>query len=261
MTVVTPDLVNGHSYTKILSGFEIKRVYRVSELIEVPERQLIEASLDPGVPQLGTTYPGTTGINAVRHEVAPAGPNAAFVTVIYSARNNISSFNQPEPVSNDGQDVKQISAGVREVTTTRDITDTAMELTAPAQYKTWQPYLSEARVFKPVGGIVFERVEKSPAVFTARDMVGKLNSAAIGEYGIKTLLFFDLDAQSDDGGNLWNCVYTFRYDADQWVHKDRYHGPQGKVGTAAVEMTWEVLQTANFSTLNLDFSASQTPIS
>lgn len=257
---VTSDYVDGHSYEDVLAGFEITRTFRVVDLVDAPERQLIEAVTSPGIPLLNEVYPGTVGILAVRRNVRPDGPNAARVAVTYSANTNRSTFNQPVPVSNDGQDVKQISAGTREFLTPLDSTGSPMILTAPPMEDGWPAYLSEARIFIPAGEIVFERIETSPAVSRARQFVGRLNNALIGGYAERTLLFVDLTAQSDDGGRIWNCTYTFRYDAGGWKHKDHYHGPDGKIPEDAVEVTWDVLPTANFSSLDLDFGDSQTPI-
>lgn len=266
MTTIIKELVEQHSYQDVLAGFEIVRVFHVSGLVDVPERQLIEAALDPGVPQLGNVYPGTTGILLVRRDVVPDGPNAARVVMTYSAEKNVSTFNQPEPPTNEGQDVKQISASLREITTTTDRNNNPLLLPTPPTYGgggavQLPDYLSEAKIFVPVGDAVFERVEKSPAVFTARDLVGKINNGVLGIYGTNTLLFSELDAVSTDGGYLWNCTYTFRYDAGGWKHVDKWHDPTGRVPTDAAEQSFDVLEQANFSGLGLDFSSTQTPIS
>ena len=266
MTTIIKELVDGHSYEAVLAGFEIVRVYHISGLVDIPERQLIEAANDPGVPDLGATYPGTVGILLVRKNVVPDGPNAARVILTYSAEKNVSTFNQPEPVSNDGQDVKQISAGTREVITTTDRDGASLLLPTPASYGgtnpgALPPYLSEARVLVPAGQVVFERVEKSPAVTTARDLVGKVNNAPIGIYGINTLLFASLDAVSNDGGFLWNCTYTFQFDFSGWKHIDSWHDPAGRVPDDATPESFNVLEEASFAGLGLDFTASQTPIS
>lgn len=258
--VVTSDYVDGHEYEDVLAGFEIRRVFRVTGLTDTPDRQLIEAVLSPGIPLIGETYPGTSGILVNRRNVRPDGPNAARVTCTYSARQNVSTYNQPVPVGNDGQDVKQISSGVREVSTTVDAASAPMLINPPALFTGWDPYLSEARVFVAAGEIVFERVETTPAAARARALVGTLNDATIGAYSAKTLLFWRLDAQSNDGGRLWDCVYTFRYDAGGWMHRDRYHAPDGKVPEGAAEVAFDILGVASFTGLDLDFSDSQTPI-
>ena len=258
---VTEDLVDGHRYQRVLAGFTIVRVFRVDDLQDTPERQLIEAANDPGIPDIGDTYPGTTGILAREINSTPMGPNAARVEVVYSARANTTTYNQPLPAGNDGQDVKQISAGVREVVTPRDRANNPMTLSANGtDYEGWPDYQSEARLFIPAGEIVFERVETSPAVDRARGFVARLNSLSIGNYAAETLLFVNLDAQSDDGGRRWNCVYTFRYSFDGWKHTDRFHGPDGKVPIDATEASWDVLPIADFSLLGLDFGDGQTPI-
>lgn len=260
MAVVVSDLVEAHSYEDVLAGFEISRVFRVTGLVDAPERQLIEAVSTAGVPQMGDIYPGTTGILVVRRNSFPDGPNAARVICTYSANTNVTTFNQPDPPTNDGQDVKQVSAGTREVLTILDAAGAPMTISPPVAFIGWDPYVSEAKLLIPAGEIVFERVEKSPAVARARNMVGRLNSLGIGSYSAKTLLFKNLDAQSNDGGRKWNCTYTFAYDASAWSHVDRYHAPDGKVPDGATDVVFDVLQTVDFSSLGLDFGDTQTPI-
>lgn len=260
MATVIAELVEGHSYEDVLAGFEIVRLFHVSGLVDAPNRQLIEATNVAGIPQLGDTYPGATNIDVVRRTSVPDGPNAARVTCVYSARQNVSSYNQPTPPSNDGQDVKQISSGTREFTTVLDSGGAPMLLAPPMTYDGWRPYLSEAKVFVPAGELVFERPETSVAAARARGFVGTLNNAAIANYPVRTLLFANLDAVSSDGGRIWDCTYTFRYDFGGWQHSDQYHAPDGKVPDTASTSYWDVLTATNFSTLDLDFSDSQTPI-
>ena len=266
MPTVTSDYVSGHSYSDVLAGFEIRRTFRVTDLTETPDRQLIEAVTTPGIPLLNTVYPGTTGILAVRRDVAPDGPNAARIVVTYSAQTNVSSYNQPIPVGNDGEDVKQISSGVREVSTTKALGEGGtpdMILNPPSSRDGWDgPYLSEATVFVPTGELVFERPETSVSAARARGLIGRVNSLALGGglYAAKTLLFTHLDSRSTDGGRRWRCTYHFRYDSAGWQHKDRYRGPDGKVPIDATEQTWDVLLSADFGTLGLDFTDSQDPI-
>lgn len=261
MPNVIPELVDGHQYQDTFAGFEIRRVFHVNDLVDAPNRQLIEAVETSGIPLLGEVYPGTTGINCVRRTSSPAGENAARVECVYSAQRNVSSFNQPLPPVNDGQDVKQITTKTRELTTTRDITDTAMVLTPPTRYDKMKPYLSEATVLIPAGTLVFERVETSVAAARARTLVGRVNSLAEGSYAARTLLFDTLESTSNDGGFSWHCTYEFRYDIGGWKHRDRWKAQDGKAAQDAIEVEWDVLLEVNFATLDLDFSDSQTPIS
>jgi hypothetical protein len=263
MATVLPELTNGHEYNDLLGGFEITRVFRVTDLVDAPNRQLIEAVNDSAIPQIGELYPGTTGILVTRRNSRPAGPNAAIVTCVYSAKNNNSSYNQPFPSGNDGQDVKQVRSSTREVKVTKDFTGAPMLLSPPTSKKSWEPYLSEATVLIPVGAVVFERVETSPPTDRARALTGKVNSVSLGggNYPARTLLFAEYDDVTEDGGRRWNCTYVFRYDPLKWVHTDRYHGPSGKVPDGVSDVSWDVLPEADFSTLGLDFSDSQSPIS
>lgn len=263
MTVVVEDLVNGHSYRRVLAGFALSRVFHVSQLTEIPSRQLIEAANDPGIPDIGDVYPGTVGIPCVEVFAEPAGANAARVTCNYSAQANVSSYNQPFPTGNDGQDVKQVSSGVRELRSPYDRDGALMVLTPPAAQTGWDAYNSEATRFIPVGEVVFERVETSPPTSRTRALVGKINQFNLGgtNYPAGTLLFSGLDASSSDGGVRWNCTYTFQYDSAGWGHIDAFRGPDGRIPVGVSVETFDVIDHADFSGLGLDFSDSQTPIS
>lgn len=263
MTTVVEDLVDGHSYRQVLAGFALSRIFHVSGLTEIPARQLIEAANDPLIPDIGDIYPGTTAIPCVEVLAEPAGPNAAKVTCNYSAQANVSTYNQPFPTGNDGQDVKQVSSSLREIRTPLDRNGAFMELTPPTPLTAWLPYNSEATRFIPVGEVVFERVETSPPTSRARALVGKVNQFNLGgtNYPAGTLLFSALDADSNDGGIRWNCTYTFRYDSAGWGHVDAFRGPDGKIPLGVTVETFDVIDDDDFGGLGLDFSDNQTPIS
>lgn len=262
---VTEDLVASHVLIDINGGSSITRVFRVDELTAAPHGQLIEALQNPAIPDIGDQYPNQPTLFARRHQVRPDGPNAARIEVEYTVANanRGGSWNQPYPgAGNDGSDVKQISSALREVVTTRDITDTAMSLTKPASKIGGQDYLSEARAFRPVSTLVFERTETSPPAARARAHFGTLNSAALGGglYAVRTLLFSGFDAQSPDGGRTWQTVYEFQYDPLGWDHRDAWKDESGRVPTDAVTVTWQILAATNFASLDLDFTDSQTPL-
>lgn len=256
--VVTFDLVSNHEVTEIIGGVELTRVVRVTGLTAAPDGQLLEALRDSGVPQIFTLWPGEPWY-VIRREAFPDGPNAARIVLTYG-NNNRSTFNQPEPPVNDGLDVKQFSAGIQEVETTRDEGDVKMSIAPPASLAGLPNYLSTARIFKPNGTLLFERLESSPPGARVRDYLGMLNSIGLGSYPARSLLFARLDAQSDDGGRQWRCTYEFRYDPGLWKHRDRYRAPDNKVPDDAAEVTFDVQGTTDFTVLGLDFTDSQTPI-
>jgi hypothetical protein len=267
MTTVTEDLVQGHTLTDIIGGSQIRRTYRVAGLVAAAPGQLIEAIRDPLIPKIRDQYPGAEPLYVISVDANPDGPNAARVEVLYAVQNRATggSFNQPFPSGNDGQDVKQISAGFRQRLTSfdRDLAPMTLPVPTSAQGNDSFSYLSQANFNIPVGEIVFERVETTAAVFRARDLVGKLNDSILGGglYQVDQMLFSNLDAVSEDGGFSWNCTYTFSFDADRWIHHDWWKGDDGKVPPDAARESFDVIAQADFSTLGLDFTASQTPIS
>ena len=264
MPVVTEDLVAGHRLSEILGGFDITRIFRVTELVDPPQLQLIEAALATGVPLIGDVYdPAWPQAWCITKDVAPDGPNAARVTCTFSTQQNRSSWNQPDPVGNDGQDVKQISATTKGWRVWFDNQSNPMELTAPPSLDGLPPYMSEADRLYPIAQLVFERTEKSPPSQRARDAVGTVNSVTLGggAWPAFSLLYADFDATSDDGGRTWRCTYTFNYDPLLHAHYDVYKGPDGKAPTDAVEQVWAVTFASDFSLLGLDFTDTQTPIS
>jgi len=258
---LTEDLVNGHKVRRIAAGTEVSRVFRVTELTDPPETQLLESLNYPGIPTLGDQYPGGYFYYAVSKDAVPAGPDSAIVTLIYSNSSG-QTWNQDPPLTgDDGLDVKQTKASVTQKRRTRDSAGTQMLITPPSpDYDGAPAYLSEATVFAPVGEIVFERTEGAPPTARTRGKVGKLNSDLVGSYPVRTLLFAMCDGQSDDGGRTWKVTYIFRYDEDGWQHVDSYHLPSGKVPPGAPVYGFDVLPAVTFSDLGLDWSDSQTPI-
>lgn len=262
MPVVTEDLVAGHRLSEILGGFDITRIFRVTELVDPPQLQLIEAALATGVPLIGDVYdPAWPQAWCINREVAPDGCNAARVTCTFSTQQNRSSWNQPDPVGNDGQDVKQVSATTKPWRQWYDNQQNPMTLTAPPSLDGLPDYLSEADALIPVARIVFERTEKSPPSARARIYIGSVNSAIIGGWPQYSLLYSDFDATSEDGGRTWRCTYTFDYDPNLHLHFDTYKGPDGKAPFDAPIESWSLKTAADFSLLDLDFSDTQTPIS
>jgi len=264
MTVVREDLVSGHRVSFINGGITIVRTFHVSGLITAPEEQLLEAITDPLIPDIGAPYPvpayALTFVLA--KDAAPAGPDAATVSVNYSSinRSSGSTWNQPYPgAGNDGVDVKQVSSGVREVPTFRDATGNLMLLNPPPSKDKAKPYPVSAIWLSPVGSLIFERTETAPGTSRMRSLVGKLNSPAIGAYGDKTLLFRSFEEQSEDGGRTWNCTYTFDFRED-WLFQDAWRDQDGKLASDVVPQSWDIIQSASFAGLGLDFSDSQTPL-
>ena len=261
MATVTEDLVAGHRLLDIRGGSSIVRTFIVSGLVGAPHAQLLEAIRDPGVPKVGDQYPNSEPLFVNRVNAEPDGPNKARIECEYAVPNRPSggSWNQPLPIG-DGRDVKAFTAGLREVTTTRDRQNNAMTLNPPAKKTLSEPYLSEARTFKPVGSLSFERVESVPPSVRVRDQVGTVNSGTVGIYAQNTLLFRSLEAISEDGGRSWNCTYTFDFSSDGWQHVDTWKDEQGRTPSDATESTFDVLPTSNFAALSLDFTAGQVPL-
>ena len=262
MATVDEDLVNGHRANYYAAGADIIRTFRVSGLTANPWGQLDEALSDPGVPQLHDPYP-TPPANNLRvqnREALPDGPNAARVIVFYTNKPG-PTWDQAPPAG-DGQEVKQVKASVTQKRTTRDATDTPMQLDPPPSDPDLPSYLSEAIIQAPVGSLVFERTESAQPSARMRQKVGRVNSDVLGggNYQTGTLLFADLDAQSDDGGRTWRVVYEFRYDPDGWVHRDAWKLQNGKPPVDTVEVIFVVQGSTLFGDLGLDFSDSQSPI-
>ena len=261
MATVTPDLVNGHNLEEVLGSFDVTGIYRVTGLVAAPHLQIIEAAETPGVPFLNDAYdPAWPTLLVVNREFVPDGPNAVRAAITFSTRRNVSSWNQPPPPTNDGQDVKQVSWSSKAIKVPFDRDGIGMLLSAPASVTGYPSYLSEADVFLPRGDLIFERIENAPPTARMRAMVGRVNQFSLGAYSANELLFRDLDATSTDGGNTWRTTYVFQFDSDRHRHRDSYHGPDGRVPSDAVEQVFDVILEADFSSLGLDFSDTQSPI-
>ena len=260
MTTVVEDLERGHSLQFINRETELVRAYHVSGLVSNPDGQLLEAIQDPAIPAMSDVHPQASGLFVVRKRAVPAGRNTAYVECIYSNTSG-ATWNQPTPTPGaDGEDVKQISSSVVSERRTRDRGNQPMTMSPPASVSGWPQYLSEAEVFRPVGELVFERSEGEVPAQRARTLVGKVNQFAIGAYGAEELLFARFNSISTDGGRVWRSTYNFRHDPRQWKHRDTYKGDDNKSPPDATEVLFDVLELADFSVLNLDFSDAQTPI-
>lgn len=264
MATITEDLVQGHRLRDVRGGSTITRTFRATQLVAAPHSQLVEAIQDPGVPKVGDQYPGGLLLFVQSVDAFPDGPNAARVECNYSVLNRPQggTWNQGYPAGRDGQDVKAVTWGTKELTTTRDRGDNPMTITPPASATNWgKPYLSEARIPVPVGSLVFERVETAPSNDRIRQHVGTVNSLAMGFFAANTLKFSRYESYSDDGGLSWNSTYTFEYDPDGWAHRDRWkEDGTGRPPDDAVEFLFDVLRTSNFNDLNLNFGDTQTPL-
>ena len=259
MPTVRFDLETGHQLREVLGGVEIIRVLMVEGLTAAPQGQLLEALRDPAVPNLGNVYPGETFYFVTEREAFPAGRNKARVVLTYSNRQG-TTWNQPIPIG-DGQDIKQFTASTVRRKEIFDNSATKMTIPATVLTEGFPDYVSEADVERPAGALQFERSESAPPTQRVRDMVGTVNATSLGggSWGAKTLLFARCDGYSDDGGRVWRVTYEFRYDPQGWVHKDRFHGPDGKVPTDAVDHTFDIYNDINWN-LGLDFSLGQNPI-
>ena len=266
MATVTEDLKQGHTVTEDRGAYEARRVYYVTGLVQPKELQIMEALQDPGIPPYLDPYP--TGMPSqfpvydkmlVRVRTGePHGSNGVKVTILYSNVSRSSFVSAEPPAGNDGPDLKRMSASIDRQKTTVDRAGQPMTLTAPGIFPGSFNYSSEAETFVPVGELVFVRTETSPPAARMRTLVGKINSSAENNYAAGTLLCTFIDADSQDGV-LWDVEYRFRYRASGWQHRDTWRAPDGKAVEGTTEQLFDVIETANFGTLGLDFSDSQSP--
>ena len=68
------------------------------------------------------------------------------------------------------------------------------------------------------------------------------------------------EAYSDDGGQTWNCTYSFDYDAASWQHVDIWKDESGRIPRDATRQFFDVYQQSNYALLGLDFTDTQTPL-
>ena len=267
MATVTEDLKQGHSLVEDRGAFTLRRIFYVTGLVEAAPFQIMEALQDAGIPASGDAYPFGVPVEFPTYEnlfVAqrrgePYGTNAVRVVITYSNVSRISHGQKEPPLTNEGPDLKKFSTSFYEKKTTRDRLGAAMTLTPPASYSERNSYLSEAVLRIPAANLLFARTEKSPPSPEVRSLVGKVNAAVLNNWPARTLLLVDVDGESEDGV-LWDVEYAFRYRGDTWDHTDVWKTQSGKVPTDAVEVTFETLETADFTTLGLDFSDAQGPL-
>ena len=263
MATVTEDLVSGHVLVDVNGGSTITRVFHVTGLVAAPHGQLLEALRDPGIPDIGDIYPNEAALTAQRHEVRPAGVNGAIIEVLYGVANRPrgGTWNQPIPLpGNDGQDVKQVSSTLREIITHFDVNSNRMILTPPPSKSNGLSFISKAKRFVPVANIVFERTETTAQNARIRSHFGRINSLAVGSFGVRTLLFHAYDSVSPDGGRSWQTTYEFTYDGDGWDHEDIWRDENGRPPADASFQSWQIMKQSDFNALGLDFSDVQVPV-
>ena len=263
MPTVYEDLQAGWQISESYGDQQVTRVFRVSNLTAAPELQLMQALDQPEIPDYGdlfpfgdpVEYPQFSSLVVRERTTEPMGPQAARITCIYRNRRITYRFDTSF-AGNEGPETRYTVGGsVTTTRTTKDITDTAMTVTPPAAVSNLDPFDSEATIFEPVFTLQFDRLEKTPPTQAARDFVGKLNSASLGSgaYAAKTLLCVAINGPTDDG-EIYRCTYQFRYKETGWQHTDFFRQRNGKPYAGATVETWDVLPTANFSTLGLDFN-------
>jgi len=261
------DLVREARLDQLAGGTLITRTFRVYGIVDNPYDILFSASNFSGIPEIGDQYPGVNNEDyRVRSKrVRPDGKgDAALVVVTYSNKTG-ETWNQKIPTGNDGLDVKQFSTSLADFTTTvtSEVTPQPMLITPPASASD-VPYLSVAKIKKPVGELHFERTETVPPSSRMRNMIGTLNAFALPSiapvFPAASLMFTYLDARSVDGGRVWRVTYDFAFSSVGWRHRDRWTGPDGKTAQDSVEFDWPIYDEFDFGVLGLDFSDDQTPL-
>jgi len=260
MAQVKEDLERGHVLTRSGWRRSIRRTFRVSELLEAPQYQLMEAldvlitgPYDAGDGDLypfspTPEYPDYTSCRVINQDASPDGPNAAVIVVTYSNdRGSVSSSR----FDSDGSQTRQVDFGTKVVETQTDRDDVDMLLNPPPSRASagaaWEPYKSTARLVKPLGRIVFEvRYDTDPEIFAYDELVGKISDGVLGKYAAGTVMFAQYSSDGDDV-NGWPTTFSFEIDPDGWTHRDVYKSPQDKLIPAdAVEQEFDVIAEANF---------------
>lgn len=262
MPLVT-DLTRNARLEEVAGGTEVSRTFRVSGIIDAAYEILFTGANWPGIPSIGDAYPGLNSqFRCKRKSAVPDGAGHDVLVVCTYSDKTGPTWNQvaPEPVANDGVDVKQMSTSLVDTKRDKDINGTTMLVNSPASAGPAKSNISIANVKRPAGMIVFERVEVTPPAQRTRNMVGKTNSVQVGVYLSKSLLFSRIDAQSVDGGRVWRVTYEFTYDSAGFWHRDWYRRADGKVPDDATEHAWNIYEEVDFNTLGLDFSDNQTPL-
>mgnify|MGYP001816537199 FL=1 len=264
MAVVVEDLERGHRITFDLTTINIERIFRVTDLADPAELQLIEALGQASIPVYYDLYPlpadpspspdpyeNYRGCRVISRVAQPDGPQAALVTIGYT--NDFGTTFSVGPGGSDSQDIKQVRFSVSQRTTTVDRDSNPMLIPAPTpKYAGLDPYLSTANINVGTGVVAFERTESSAPDVRMQSYVGKLNSIALGAYAPETLLCSAIDGNSTDNV-IWTVSYEFEYDAAGWKHVDRYHDSAGAIPAVATDVTFDVLETIDFTPLGLDF--------
>lgn len=265
MPTVTEDLANGYRITRQAWRNRINRVFYVSELVEPPEYQLMEALAQPEIPQWKELYPFSAtpeypayeSCRVVDQTAEVYGVNGARIVVVYD--NDYGSLSSPTPAteppqgSNEGAEIRNVSYGFREYETTVDRDGLPMILTPPLSHFTENPYRAIDDALATVGTINFERTERKDPTPNMRAFVRRVNSVALGPYAIGTVRFNGVTSSGNET-DLFRCSYEFEWDEAGWDKQAFWRDNSGKVPDDGDPQLFNVLDEADFTSMGFDWS-------
>jgi len=213
MPVEEQDLVKGSGLTDDKDGFVFTRMYAVTGQTGDRDAKLYLALREDGIPQRGDPHPTIPGLFADHRTAEPRGASTVWVTIIYRALQapNLPPDDKAEP---------EITVGstVQTIITRKDNAGKDLKVNYDGLYRKDQQKKKIASVDLqfPVTIVSLKRREKEQPKFKSLRHVGTVNRTSIFGAPARTWLCAGITGISDDGGDSYEVLYEFHYNAITW---------------------------------------------
>ena len=221
---LTKDLIRGHSLSEGPDGYELKRVFLVTEVEGTPEAKIINALRSVGVIR-GDFHPADGTIQADVIDVKPADSDGStsqfFVTITY--RRIQLNFAPPDEavlpqltVGSTVQSTKTNFDAFGETMFTEynevDVDDDGLETRRIVATK----QKAEVEVQVPQTVIRLSRKENQPPFEKSKTFVGTINATTFAGDPAHYWLCTRIEGTSSDGGKTYQVEYEFQRNTDTW---------------------------------------------
>lgn len=277
---VLVDISDGGTLRETSDGIEVDRVAVVTD-VAGPADQYLKNALDTsGVPVIGDANPMYSGLRVRSREATDDGCGKVRIRITYGSAARSTLESQVPPTNNNGATTKNVGFSLTQKTVSR-----AFNVTGGANPSSTEEILVQRpptsaiggsdvvrqhppiNVLRPVGKLVFERLELDPPLSRFRQAMGKVNDRSLngGTYARRTLLCSNITAQSPNAGGWWQVTYEFSFDPgdndqEPWSTEVLWQNPGGvddfdahddgtsrKTYTAYREEDFEGLLNINFN--------------
>ena len=231
-----------------------ERIARVTAVSGTGYQQHRNALRVFGMPQIGDEHPFIADLELTNHTPSTVDDEVVEVRLRYTRRDE--EGNKEYARIDVGTSVSQDETNI-DAATGDAIKVTKQGSTAPRTAEEEQGGV--VPIFVPKSSIVYRRRELGSPGAKSRLYVGKVNSGSFSldpTAEVGNWLCTGITGPSIDGGKTYDVVYSFEYDANQWVARAFWIDPStGKPSPDATEFDgWEdfqIYETIDFGGLDL----------